>query len=331
MAQLSLFDAIPPEPKVPRPPARNKKDVTAEEIKKTPTDLGEVPKDVPPLNEPVAKLAVNTTGIHFEPAPIYTEEVVVPHGEPSAIHLTPPPEERIEEKRTSLDAGNKDDESTASHGEIEVEVISLGEVGDEVEVVAPVEVVASGEVVDLVDAVDEVEVVDLVEAVAPVEVVASVEVVDEVEVVDLVEAVAPVDAVMAEAVMAEAALPSKNADKVTNSALVETKSQASHSLTEENVPYGNNADVHQPSIDTAQLTKQYYSISEVSAMFNVNASHLRYWEKEFPAQLGKVRKNGKGDRFYTPKNIEQLQVLGKNKKNDTGGGSRLFKAKKTGY
>ena len=294
MAQLSLFDAIPPEPKVPRPPARNKKDVSAEEIKKTPTDLGEVPKDVTPLNEPVAKLAVNTTGIHFEPAPIYTEEVDIPHGEPTAIHLTPPPEERIEEKRTSLDAGNKEDESTALHGEIEVEVISLGEVGDEVEVVAPVEVVAS------------------VEIVAPVE----------------EDSVAPVDAVMA-----EAALPSKNADKVTNSALVETKSQASHSLKEENVPYGNNADVHQPSIDTAQLTKQYYSISEVSAMFNVNASHLRYWEKEFPAQLGKVRKNGKGDRFYTPKNIEQLQVLFylvKTKKMTLEGARDYLKQKKRG-
>ena len=68
-------------------------------------------------------------------------------------------------------------------------------------------------------------------------------------------------------------------------------------------------------------------------MFNVNASHLRYWEKEFPAQLGKVRKNGKGDRFYTPKNIEQLQVLFylvKTKKMTLEGARDYLKQKKRG-
>lgn len=88
-----------------------------------------------------------------------------------------------------------------------------------------------------------------------------------------------------------------------------------------------------PSLDLKELTKQYYSISEVSAMFNVNASHLRYWEKEFPAQLGKVRKNGKGDRFYTPKNIEQLHVLFylvKTKKMTLEGARNYLKQKKRG-
>ena len=86
-----------------------------------------------------------------------------------------------------------------------------------------------------------------------------------------------------------------------------------------------------PSLDLNELTKQYYSISEVSAMFHVNASHLRYWEKEFPVQLGKVRKNGKGDRFYTPKNIEQLHVLFylvKTKKMTLEGARNYLKQKK---
>ncbi|MBU3677453.1 MAG: MerR family transcriptional regulator [Chitinophagaceae bacterium] len=84
-------------------------------------------------------------------------------------------------------------------------------------------------------------------------------------------------------------------------------------------------------IDIASLTKQYYSISEVANMFSVNASHLRYWEKEFPTQLGNVRKNGKGDRFYTPKNIAQLQVifhLVRNKKMTLEGARKQLKLKK---
>ncbi|MGI9191410.1 MAG: MerR family transcriptional regulator [Chitinophagaceae bacterium] len=84
-------------------------------------------------------------------------------------------------------------------------------------------------------------------------------------------------------------------------------------------------------IDIASLTKQYYSISEVAKLFGVNASHLRYWEKEFPTQLGNVRKNGKGDRFYTPKNIEQLQVifhLVRNKKMTLEGARKQLKLKK---
>lgn len=57
------------------------------------------------------------------------------------------------------------------------------------------------------------------------------------------------------------------------------------------------------------LKKQYYSITEVADMFHVNASLLRFWEKEFPTQLGSLKKNKKGDRFYTKKEIEKVKTI----------------------
>ncbi|MBP5556474.1 MAG: MerR family transcriptional regulator [Bacteroidales bacterium] len=56
-----------------------------------------------------------------------------------------------------------------------------------------------------------------------------------------------------------------------------------------------------------QLDKPYYSISETAQMFNVNTSLLRYWEKEF-TQI-KPFKNKKGDRYFTPKDIEIIQII----------------------
>jgi DNA-binding transcriptional MerR regulator len=50
------------------------------------------------------------------------------------------------------------------------------------------------------------------------------------------------------------------------------------------------------------LTKLYYSIGEVAAMFDVNTSLIRFWEKEFP-QL-KPGKNNSGIRKYTKKDVE---------------------------
>ena len=42
-------------------------------------------------------------------------------------------------------------------------------------------------------------------------------------------------------------------------------------------------------------------------MLNVNASLLRYWEKEFK-QI-KPYKNKKGDRFFRPEDIEVIQTI----------------------
>jgi DNA-binding transcriptional MerR regulator len=63
-----------------------------------------------------------------------------------------------------------------------------------------------------------------------------------------------------------------------------------------------------------KLTKLYYSIGEVAEMFDVSQSLLRYWQTEFPKL--KPKKNKKGDRKYTQKDIlyiERIYVLVKNK------------------
>ncbi|MGL6268693.1 MAG: MerR family transcriptional regulator [Chitinophagaceae bacterium] len=59
--------------------------------------------------------------------------------------------------------------------------------------------------------------------------------------------------------------------------------------------------------DDILFTKQYYGIGEVAAMFQVNASLLRYWESEF--NILKLRKNKKGDRFFKPEDIKNLQLI----------------------
>jgi len=58
---------------------------------------------------------------------------------------------------------------------------------------------------------------------------------------------------------------------------------------------------------TSELTKLYYSIGEVSQMFDVSKSLIRYWESEF--SILKPHKNSKGDRRFTKQNIEQLELI----------------------
>lgn len=60
-------------------------------------------------------------------------------------------------------------------------------------------------------------------------------------------------------------------------------------------------------LNTDKNLKLYYSISEVAAMFDVNESLLRFWEKEFP-QL-KPKKGGRGIRQYRKEDIETLKLI----------------------
>jgi DNA-binding transcriptional MerR regulator len=53
--------------------------------------------------------------------------------------------------------------------------------------------------------------------------------------------------------------------------------------------------------------KLYYTIGEVAEMFRVNASLIRFWEKEFP--LFHPQKNRKGNRIFTAKDIESLRLI----------------------
>jgi len=56
-----------------------------------------------------------------------------------------------------------------------------------------------------------------------------------------------------------------------------------------------------------KVEKLYYSIGEVARMFNVNASLIRFWEKEF--DIIKPKKNKKGNRFFTKQDIENFNLI----------------------
>lgn len=53
--------------------------------------------------------------------------------------------------------------------------------------------------------------------------------------------------------------------------------------------------------------KRYYSIGEVADAFKVNASLIRFWEKEF--DVIQPKKNAKGNRKFTPEDIKNLELI----------------------
>lgn len=57
-------------------------------------------------------------------------------------------------------------------------------------------------------------------------------------------------------------------------------------------------------IDTVKL---YYTIGEVAEMFQVNTSLIRFWEKEF--EVLNPKKNKKGNRLFTPEDLENLKLI----------------------
>lgn len=60
-------------------------------------------------------------------------------------------------------------------------------------------------------------------------------------------------------------------------------------------------------INLNKLTKLYYTIGEVAEMFDVNTSLIRFWEKEFTTINPK--KNSKGNRVFSPKEIEKIDRI----------------------
>ncbi|HEU4717393.1 MAG TPA: MerR family transcriptional regulator [Bacteroidia bacterium] len=56
-----------------------------------------------------------------------------------------------------------------------------------------------------------------------------------------------------------------------------------------------------------ETEKLYYSIGEVSKMFSVNASLIRFWEKEF--EIIRPKKNRKGDRMFTKTDIDNFRLI----------------------
>jgi len=56
-----------------------------------------------------------------------------------------------------------------------------------------------------------------------------------------------------------------------------------------------------------KVEKLYYGIGEVAEMFGVNTSLIRYWEKEF--DVINPKKNKKGNRYFTEKDIENFHII----------------------
>jgi DNA-binding transcriptional MerR regulator len=56
-----------------------------------------------------------------------------------------------------------------------------------------------------------------------------------------------------------------------------------------------------------KIEKVYYSIGEVSELFEVNPSLIRFWESEF--DFLKPLKNKKGNRLFTKEDINKLKII----------------------
>jgi DNA-binding transcriptional MerR regulator len=61
------------------------------------------------------------------------------------------------------------------------------------------------------------------------------------------------------------------------------------------------------NIETDANDKLYYTIGEVAEMFAVNASLIRFWEKEFDAI--RPAKNKKGNRLFTAADIKTFKTI----------------------
>jgi len=61
------------------------------------------------------------------------------------------------------------------------------------------------------------------------------------------------------------------------------------------------------SLNNKPTEKLFYKISEVAEIFNINISAVRFWEKEF--DILKPKKNKKGNRLFTPKDIENIKII----------------------
>ena len=56
-----------------------------------------------------------------------------------------------------------------------------------------------------------------------------------------------------------------------------------------------------------EITKLYYTMGEVTELFDVNASQVRFYEKEF--DILQPKKNKKGNRLFSPEDVENLKVI----------------------
>ncbi|HNI55445.1 MAG TPA: MerR family transcriptional regulator [Chitinophagales bacterium] len=78
-----------------------------------------------------------------------------------------------------------------------------------------------------------------------------------------------------------------------------------------------------------EIEKVYWSIGEVAEMLDLSFAQIRLWEKEF--DVFQLKKNKKGDRYFTKKDIEQLKLIKfllKEKKYTIKGAREQLKSKK---
>ena len=78
--------------------------------------------------------------------------------------------------------------------------------------------------------------------------------------------------------------------------------------------------------------KLYYSIGEVAELLGESTSLVRFWTDSF-SNFVRPERNAKGDRKYTPKDIENLRIihhLVKDKKMTLVGGAARMKGNKEG-
>lgn len=60
-------------------------------------------------------------------------------------------------------------------------------------------------------------------------------------------------------------------------------------------------------MEQQELTKKFYRIADVSELTGVPQSALRFWEREF-SEL-RPRRNAGGQRMYTPRDVELIQLI----------------------
>ncbi|MFM6975401.1 MAG: MerR family transcriptional regulator [Sphingobacteriaceae bacterium] len=56
-----------------------------------------------------------------------------------------------------------------------------------------------------------------------------------------------------------------------------------------------------------EINKLYYSMGDITEMFGVNASQIRFYEKEF--DIIQPKKNKKGNRLFSAEDVENFKVI----------------------
>ncbi len=56
-----------------------------------------------------------------------------------------------------------------------------------------------------------------------------------------------------------------------------------------------------------EIQKLYYTMGEVTELFDVNASQIRFYEKEF--DILQPKKNKKGNRLFSAEDLENLKII----------------------